>query len=385
MPLKFKRDKVFWTVGAQSIVINYFLGGFGPAQPLLRSDQGTSLTVAGLHGTAMGIAAIVAGFTVPHLVHRYGRVKTSWIGVNIFSIGVLMFVLGPGIGFTLPAAFLTGLGTSTIISNIVTILAQHYKSAAAIAIPQTNAIGSAGYVFGTLIVGLLAGTTLSWRFGLLVPLPIALATFLLSRDKNAQAHIPHEDGPQRGKLPAHYWFAFFGFFCSIASEFTITFWSAALLRERVGSTAAISTICIVAVGSGMAVGRWYAGNLLKRITVDHQLAAAISLQLISFMIFWGSHNLVASLVALFGVGLGISTQFSLSSVRLITLSNNKPDLAIARSSIAAGLAIGIAPFMLGVLGDHLGISRGYLMVPVLILFSLVITLWIPSKIDSLTA
>jgi len=385
MPLTFKRDKVFWTVALQSIVINFYLGGFGPAQPLLRADQGTSLTVAGLHGTAMGIAAIFAGFSVPHMVHKYGRHKTIWIGVNIFSVGVLMFVLGPNVGFTLVATFLTGFGTSTIISNMVTILAQHYKSAAALAIPQTNAIGSVGYVFGTLIVGLLAGTTLSWRYGLLFPLPIALATYLYSRDKQAPVHIPHEDGRQRGKLPMQYWLACFGFFCSISSEFTTTFWSAALLRDRVGSTAAISTICIVSVGSGMAVGRWYAGILLKRFKVDHQLAAVIALQFISFIIFWFSHNLVGSLIALFGVGLGISTQFSLSSVRLITLSNKKPDLAIARSSIAAGLAIGLAPFMLGVLGDHLGISRAYLMVPILIAISFAITLWIPSKIDSLTA
>jgi predicted MFS family arabinose efflux permease len=135
----------------------------------------------------------------------------------------------------------------------------------------------------------------------------------------------------------------------------------------------------------MAIGRWYGGIVLKKLTVDHQLAAAITLQLVSFMIFWLSHNLIGSLIALFGVGLGISTQFSLSSVRLITLSNNKPDLAIARSSIAAGLAIGLAPFMLGVLGDQLGISRAYMMVPVLILISLAITLIIPSKIESLRA
>jgi predicted MFS family arabinose efflux permease len=135
----------------------------------------------------------------------------------------------------------------------------------------------------------------------------------------------------------------------------------------------------------MAIGRWYGGIVLKKLAVDHQLAAAITLQLISFMIFWLSHNLIGSLIALFGVGLGISTQFSLSSVRLITLSDNKPDLAIARSSIAAGLAIGLAPFILGVLGDHLGISRAYMMVPVLILISLAITLIIPSKIESLRA
>ncbi|HEX7404966.1 MAG TPA: hypothetical protein VF307_03475 [Candidatus Nanopelagicaceae bacterium] len=41
-------------------------------------------------------------------------------------------------------------------------------------------------------------------------------------------------------------------------------------------------------------------------------------------------------------------------------------------------AIAGAPFILGVLGDHLGISRAYLMVPVLILFALTTIIVIPS-------
>ena len=379
MSLKFKRDKVFWTVATQIIATNVFLGGFGPSQSLLRGDQGTSLTVAGLHGTSTGIAASVAGMIVPRMVHRYGRVKTSWIGVNFFSTGVLMFVLGPGILFTLAAAFLAGFGYSIIISSMVTILSEHYETAAVLAIPQIAAIGSAGYVVGTLIVGLLAGTTISWRAGLLLPLPILFGAYLVSRDTYVSTHLPHGDGPQRGKLPLHYWVALLGFFCSIASEFAIAFWAGALVRERVGVTAAVSTICIVALGSGMGVGRWYAGILLKKISVDRQLVTVIFVQLISFMVFWSVHNLVCSLIALFCVGLGISTQFSLSSVRLITLSKNKPDLAIARSSIAAGVAISLAPLTLGALGELFGISVGYLMVPVLVLISLVIALIIPSK------
>ncbi|MEN9411850.1 MAG: hypothetical protein RIQ92_287, partial [Actinomycetota bacterium] len=54
MPAKLNRDSFFWTIALQTVVVNFFLGGFGPAQPLLRADQGTSLTIAGLHGTAMG-------------------------------------------------------------------------------------------------------------------------------------------------------------------------------------------------------------------------------------------------------------------------------------------------------------------------------------------
>ncbi len=58
MPHTFTRDRTFWTIALQVTILNFYLGGFGPAQPLLRADQGTSLTIAGLHGTAMGVAAI---------------------------------------------------------------------------------------------------------------------------------------------------------------------------------------------------------------------------------------------------------------------------------------------------------------------------------------
>ena len=75
-------------------------------------------------------------------------------------------------------------------------------------------------------------------------------------------------------------------------------------------------------------------------------------------------------------------QFALASIRLIGLSDNRPDLAIGKSSLAAGLAIGGAPFLLGVLGDNLGISRAYVMVPTLITIAMVIIATVPSHDDT---
>ena len=88
MPAKIERDRFFWTIALQTLVINFFLGGFGPAQPLLRADQGTSLTIAGLHGTAMGVASILAGFSNPWISHRFGRANAGWIGLYIFLVGL---------------------------------------------------------------------------------------------------------------------------------------------------------------------------------------------------------------------------------------------------------------------------------------------------------
>ena len=378
-----QRDRVFWTISAQIALVNFYLGGFGPAQPLLREDQHTSLTVAGLHGTAMGLASIIAGALNPHLVHRFGRNRASWLGLGLFAFGIVMFVYSPPVQLTLLATLLGGIGTSTVINNMVTSISHHYKEDASIALPQSNSIGSVGYVAGTLFVGTLAGTSISWRYGLLVAAPLSLILYLFfGREKGVEEHVPDLDGPQRGKLSSAFWWAWIGFVACISSEFATTFWAAALLRDRVGSTAAISTVCIVALGSGMGIGRWFGGPALKRFKLDHQIQIIIGAQFIGFAIFWFSHILILSLISLLLMGLGISMQFALSSIRLIGLSDNRPDLAVGKSSLAAGLAIGGAPFLLGVFGDSLGISRAYIMVPVLIAIAMIIIVKVPSHEDT---
>ena len=380
MPKGFHRDRFFWVVAVQTAVVNFYLGGFGPAQSLLRADQGTSLTIAGLHGTAMGVASIFAGWANPRIAHKYGRSKASWIGLSIFIVGLTMFVVSPPVYITLPATLITGFGVSVVINTMLTKMSSHYGKAAEVAIPQANGIASAGFVTGTALIGTIAIAYPNlWRLGLLLALPVALILFLVGREKEEEEHVPDEEGPQGGKLSGRFWISWVGFVACISSEFATSFWAAALLKDRVGSTAAISTVAIVALGTGMGIGRWYGGLLLKNFKLDTQLLSVISLQFIGFVGFWLSHNMVLSLLCLLAVGMGISMQFALSAIRLISLSDGRPDLAIGRASLAAGTAIAGAPFLLGLLGDSFGISRAYIMVFVLIGIAFIIVKAIPSN------
>lgn len=379
MPKTFHRDRFFWVIATQTAIVNFYLGGFGPAQSLLRADQGTSLTIAGLHGTAMGIASILAGYANPHIAHRFGRTRASWIGLAVFSTGLIIFVLSPPVYLTLPATLITGFGTSIVINTMLTSMSHHYGKAAEVAIPQANGIASVGFVTGTALIGSIAiGFPHLWRIGLLLAIPVAITLFLIGRQRDADGYVPDEAGPQSGKLSRAFWVSWIGFVACISSEFAISFWAAALLKDRVGSTAAISTVAIVALGSGMGVGRWYGGLLLKKFKLDTQLLMAIALQFVGFLAFWFSHSMFISIISLFFVGLGISIQFALAAIRLISFSDGRPDLAIGRTSLAAGIAIAIAPFLLGVLGDNFGISRAYIMVPVLIIIAFTIVKLVPS-------
>ncbi|MDP1719889.1 MAG: MFS transporter [Candidatus Nanopelagicaceae bacterium] len=375
----FKGERIFWAISLQIAVLNFYLGGFGPAQPLLQAQQHTSLAIAGLHGTAMGIAAIIAGLMGPRIVHRFGRATTSWLGMAIFCTGVFIFVISPPIQLTLFATLISGFGTSIVVNVMVTQLSHHYSRNASKAVSQSSGIGSIGYILGTLTAGMIAGTSFSWRLGLLAVIPASVILYLLTRRAMATEHIPDPVGHQRGSLNSKFWISWFGFIACISSEFAITFWSAALLRDRLGSSPAVSTISIMAVGIGMGIGRWFGPNLLRRYVLDRKLMTVMVIQCVGFAALWSSHLLWLSLIALFVVGAGLSMQFALASLRLIGFSDDRPDLAIGKSSLAAGLAIAGAPFLLGVLGDHLGISRAFLLVPVLIIVAMATVVAIPSE------
>ena len=367
---KIKLDAYFWTVCGQVTILNFFLGGFGPAQPLLREEQNTSLTVAGLHGTAMGIAAIISGFIQSGLVHKLGRKNTSWLGLATFTFALPLFALGTNVYMTLLGVLIACIGFNFVIMSSVPLLSHHYPKHADVVVSQSNGINSAGYVFGTVLVGTLATWGISWRLGLLLCLPAAVVIYLFGRNKINDAH-DHEAIKQSGKLSRGYWLAWLGFFASIASEFATAFWAASLITDRTGAAATISTICVAALGTGMGIGRWFLPIWLKNYSIDKRLELILYLQLAAFAVFWFSHNLQVSLIALLLVGIGISGQFSLSMLRLIRLSDNRPDLAMGRSSLAAGLAIASSPFFLAFLGDHVGISRAYLMVPVIIAIAII--------------
>ena len=376
---KLKRDAVFWTACLQGTILNFFLGGFGPAQPLLRQEQGTSLTVAGLHGTMMGLAAIIAGFIHPTLIHKIGRPKTSWIGLLIFTTGVPFFVLGGSIAFTLPAVLYSCIGFNFVILNMIATLSAHYPKTPDLAASQSNAINAIGYVTGTVMVGTFAKLGISWRLALLLVIPATIALYFYGHNKVEDTRDLNAP-KQSGKLGIKFWIAWIGFFATISSEFATSFWAATLVTNRTGADAAISTLCIAALGTGFGIGRWYIPIWMSRTTLDNRLKTILSIQLLSFSVFWLSHNLTVSLIALLFIGIGISGQFPMTTVRLIKLSKNRPDLAMAKSAFAGGGAIALAPFLLALLGDQIGISRAYLMVPILISISFLAMLIVKTEV-----
>jgi len=354
------------------------MGGFGPALPLLQDQQGTSSAVAGLHGTALGLASIVAGILNARIVHRFGRMKSVWLGLGIFNTGALGFVLLPDAWQTISAIFLAGIGLSITINNTFMKLSIHYSDHSARATSQANGVNSAFVLIGNFIIGMISGTTVSWKLGLLLCIPFTVILYLTLGRSEKYEHIPEESGHQRGSLPLKYWISWVGMTFCIASEFAIAFWAAALLRERTLTSAPIATTLVLAFPMGMMFGRWFGTYLFPHFGIDKRLKVIIALQGLSFMIFWASEILITSFIALFIVGFGTSMQFALSTLRLLRFGREKPDLAIGKSSLGAGSAIAFSPLFLGFLADQFGIITAFLLVPALVICAFIIVALLPS-------
>jgi len=198
-------------------------------------------------------------------------------------------------------------------------MSHHYGKAAEVAIPQANGIASVGFVTGTALIGTIASLYPNfWRLGLLLAFPVGLILVLVGREKNAEDHVPDESGPQSGKLSAKYWLAWVGFVACISSEFATSFWSAALLKDRVGSTAAISTVAIVALGTGMGVASIAAGyanpHLAHRFGRAKSQWIGLGIFLFGLFLFVISPpvflTIPATLIAGFGTSMVINTMLS---------------------------------------------------------------------------
>ena len=375
---EYRRDKVFWLAALQTGVFGIFMGGFGPALPLLQEQQGTSAAVAGLHGTALGLASIVAGSLNARIVHRFGRMKSVWLGLGLFNAGALGFVVLPDAWQTITAIFFGGIGLSITINNTFMKLSIHYAAHSARATSQANGVNSAFMLIGNFVIGMIASSSVSWKIGLLLCIPFTAILYLTLGRKEEYENIPEESGHQRGSLPVKYWISWVGMIFCISSEFAVAFWAAALLKERTFIEAASATTLVLAFPMGMMMCRWFGTYLFPHFDIDKRLKVIIALQGLSFIVFWVSESVAISFIALFFVGFGTSMQYALSTLRLLRFGKDKPDLAIGKSSLGAGFAIALSPLFLGFLADQFGIIKAFLFVPVLVIFAFVIVALVPS-------
>ncbi len=86
-----------------------------------------------------------------------------------------------------------------------------------------------------------------------------------------------------------------------------------------------------------------------------------------FLIVWVSPWLAAGIGGLFVTGLGFALLFPLTSSLALSHAGGQTDRAMAIIAVVIGATMGAAPFLLGAVAGTVGVTAGFVIVPVLLL------------------
>jgi MFS family permease len=361
------RDRLTWMVYSQLAIYGYFLYAFTPSVNLLRDDEHTSRAVSGLHGTGLAVGAMLTAVLAPRLIARFGRPRMMWVALSLISIGVIVFVSCDVVAVTIAGAFIAGFGGTLALNiGVAMLTAHHHGAAGGAAVTQMNGIGSACGIFAPLLVGGAVSIGIGWRAGVLVTVALAIAVAAVFRravkdGADTPTHI--RTVREKGRLSREYWRACLVLVMTSAIEFSMTIWSSDVLHHHDGLSKGTAATGVTAIVTGMTIGRLSSARLTLRHGADPMLMGAFGVSILGFGVFWVSTNPWLAFAGLFISGLGISVQFPLAITRAVGFSDGRPDLATAYAALAGGFAVGVAPFGLGALADHVGSHTAMLIVP----------------------
>lgn len=380
-------DRITWISYIQVSLFAFFLYGFGATQALLRDEQGTSRTVASLHATVFALANVITGLFIPRLIARWGRGRVIRYAIFVMSLGIAVYTAPGGLPVTLIGVALVACGGVSLIATANAFILDYQGQAGPAALTQANALAALFGFVVPLVIGITTAVALGWRTGLWALIVALLISELLRERTNPTPRVERADEPsvsvpvidEKVQMPRRFWWSLAVVALLLATEFTLTLWSADLLRERAGLDAAAAAASLAAVTGGMFIGRLFGSRLAQTWSVDRLLTTSILLALAAFAVAWLSTETIIILVALFVVGLGIAVHWPIGVSRAVASSGGLIDRASGLSSVAAGAASGIAPFILGAMSDTIGFHSAFLIVPVLLTGALVLILAKPVR------
>jgi fucose permease len=362
---RFERDAVTRAAYLMLGIWGFLLYAFGPALPALREQLDVSRAAVSLHTTLTATGAIIVGLFGDRIVSALGRRRGFWAAAAGISLGAVVLAGGGHLAITLSGALVFGFAGALQVALVQSTLADHHGALAAAAILESNALATALGAAAPFIVAvaILAGG--DWRAVFLgaALLAIPAVAFVYRSVTFPLAPVLQREAPRA--LPRKYWFHWTALLFFIAVEFCIAFWATDFLEtERgFGDSAAAASASLLLVG--MTIGRVLGGWLAKRMPAEPILFAALAVGAAGFVVFWLIDAGPAALAGLALAGLGIALLYPLTLALAIAASGGRTDAASARAAFAAGIAIAVAPFVLGALADESSLVVAYGVVPVL--------------------
>jgi predicted MFS family arabinose efflux permease len=362
----FVRDRFTWLAYLMLAYGTYMVSTIGPLMPFLAADLGLSYTVRGFHTSAFAVGGIIAGVFADRAAHRFGRPRLFWIGGGGLALGALMLIVLREPALTISAAFVIGLLGTLMFVMVQAGIADHHGEQRGIAISESNVGAAMAGLLAPLLISQAEGLALGWRVALMLGIGAWALMAVFGR------RIPVPSQPRTPvlhtgstRLPRLFWLFWGTMFLGVAVEWSVGFWTAEFFERALGVDRVTAAGTLSVLWLAIILGRVAGSFLSRRFQPSVLLIGAAALAAAGFPVLWLARDPLVATAALFVTGLGIANFFPMSLSAAATAAAFNTNAAAARIALANGLAILIAPQVLGSAADQMGIASAFGLVGVL--------------------
>jgi len=351
----FKRDRFTGLAYLLVAFFAYLQAAWGPLMPFLRDELALSYTLAGLHFSAFALGMVLAGLSSRQVHHHWGSRWAIWGGAAGMAIAVLLLMVSHTVVLTLASALLMGLLGSVLQNTLQANIAERHDHYRTTALTEMSAVGSASAGLVPLVIGGFTRWGWGWRPALLMA-AIALGLIFGQYHRVRLPAVPDRRPAQ--PLPLPFWGYWMTLFFGVAIGYCLTYWGADFLRTVVGLTRSDAASAMSLFLFAGMVGRGAGSQLSKKIPDECLVVGAIAVATVGFLLLWLAPWPGLNLTGLMITGVGAANFYPLLLSAAIS-TTQQPNHATARLSIGAGLAILVAPLLLGWLADQMALGRAF--------------------------
>jgi fucose permease len=179
---------------------------------------------------------------------------------------------------------------------------------------------------------------------------------------------------EAARLPWAYWLPWILAVTVIAVEFFVIVWGGTLVERQTGVSLADATLTISVFIAGLIGARVVMSvEAMGRLDPMLVIRAGLVVSFVAVLVPWLSGNYLVSAAGLLAAGFGIGVLYPPAASIALAAVPEQSTAASARLVSAAGVAILVAPLVLGMVADLSDITTAWLLVPAACVGALALT------------
>ncbi len=378
----YRRSAVFAIACMGMLVFGIVLTSLGAILPEIITRYGVTKSQAGSLFTLLSLGILVASLIFGPMVDRIGYRMPLALATTLVAVGLLVIALSNAIMSVAVGIALIGFGGGIVngaANALVADVTTDSKAAGLSLLGVFFGIGAVGVPF------LLA--TLTTRLSYPTLLTIVAATSALPVLPMLLVNFPAPKQPR--SLPIRQIAALlrekplllFGsmLFLQSGIEITMGGWSATFAREELALDTQAALYFLSLYWLGMMSARLLLGALLRRVVPVNALLACMTAAFAGALLLLNAQAIVPAAIGIFLIGAGLAAGFPVVlgwvGERYAAASGTAFSIALVMA-LTGGMFV---PYITGVLGTANGLRASLLIVPLALLVSAALLVWLRSK------